>query len=133
MGNRLQHQPDRTVIPFVASVIVLMGGVAACLAILFVCGEGNQMTVAAVVGGGVAMGILLWFLRDRPEATQRSRYQWIFWRRRPQVKLVYRPQRVRGQSGPYGNNRPATAEELREMKEDINRWVPSRTRHGRQS
>ena len=122
-----QFKPDRNFAPLLATTLVLLGGVVACVGITFVAGEVRPMPIAIAVSTGVGVGLLLWLLRDRPVAAQRSWYLWVLERRSRKQRQSYEL-RVVHPRVEYGTNRPATLEELRAQQDATRTWVPSQAR-----
>lgn len=130
MADPLGQRPNRNIAPFLAAM-VLLGGVGACVGIMLISGETGPAPIGVAVGGAFAFGLLLWSLRDRPVAQQRSWYSWVFHRpRQRHVSVEVRSIRPRAQ---FGTNQPPTLEQLKQLKDDTRTWVPSQGRGGRPS
>jgi hypothetical protein len=126
----LAIQPDRRAAPLIATAFVLLGGAAACLGIIFAFGEAKPVPIAIACGSIVGLAVVLWLLRDKPEAKQRHWFSWVLARNARPARSSYRP-KAAPQAQQFGTNRPPTVEEVRELKSDLRTWVPSQTRAAR--
>lgn len=74
---------------------------------------------------------LLWLLRDRRENRWlEGGHAWLLRRRPDEQTLHYSPRLIKPVVRVYGTNQPPTAEEIHELAQDTNTWVPSaRSRH----
>ncbi len=124
MGDPLQFRPDRNFAPLLATAIVLVGGVVVCVGIMLAAGEVKPVPVALAVGFGVAMGMVLWSLREKPVVQRRSWFAWVAHGRGRKQRTTYEL-RILHPRKQYGQNRPPTLEELREMQDATRTWVPS--------
>lgn len=130
MGDPLPFKPDRNFAPLLATFLVLVGGVTVCLGIMFAAGEASPMPAAVAVGFGVAMGMLLWSLREKPVVQRRSWFAWVSHGRGRKQRTTYEL-RILHPRVQYGQNRPPTLEELREMQDATRTWVPASGRSSR--
>ena len=126
MGDPLHFTPDRNSAPLLATSCVLLLGVAACIAIAFSSGEVHPMPIAIAVGVGLSLGFILWCLRDRPVARQRSWFAWVMHRPHRKARVTYEL-RVAHPRVNYGDKHPATLEELRDQQDPTRTWVPSQS------
>ncbi len=125
-GN-LQPGPNRNFAPLLATFCVLVGGVIACAAIVLAAGEFHPRPILIAAGSMVGLIILIWLLRDRPEARKRDWYAWVKHRNARPARSVYEIRKTRAPVE-YGTNAPPTLDDLREARENIKTWVPSNSR-----
>lgn len=131
MSDPLQIKPDRNFAPLLATSVVLLGGVTVCLGIMYGSGGDVQpLPVAITVGVGLGMGILLWSLRDRPQAQRRSWFAWVGFGQSRKQRLSYE-MRIVHPKVTYGDKQPPTLEELREIQDATRTWVPAAGRTNR--
>jgi len=125
MSKPLQYRPDKSSGPLFATALVLFMGLIGCLAVYFG-GGGNDMLPPSLMG--IAFVLLLGMaiaMRDRPEATEASRWSLLASRRvKTQRQVLVQIQKPTASE--YGTQRPSTAEEVRDLKDDTKTWVPSR-------
>lgn len=123
MGDDLRYRPNRMIAPLMATAAILLMGTAFCVALIFAFGEAKPVPVAIAVGSAVGFGILLWLLRDRPTAEKRGWFAWIKRRGAQDEQDFFRVAMIRRQQK-FGDNRPPTLDELREIKDPTRTWVP---------
>ncbi len=127
MGQRPQHDLGDKATALLATTFVVFGGAAVCA--LIATAFSSRPSERALTLGAVfaAMLLLLWVLRERPRnELKETRYFWLLRRRPKRQKTVVeiRFQRPRKPTQ-YGTNRPPTAEQIRELRENVNTWVPA--------
>jgi hypothetical protein len=130
MKDHIPVKPDRNFAPLLASFLVLLGGLIACVVIVFAGGGMKPELIMMVVGLTLGFGLLLWLLRDKPEAQRRSLYSLMFHRPK-KVHHEYSIKRVQRERASE-ERRPPTLEELREMRDQTRTWVPSSSRYRRE-
>ena len=128
MKDPLQIRPSRVLAPLLATAAILLMGTAFVVAIILGFGEAKPIPIAIAVGCGFTVGLLLWLLRDKPEAKQRHWFAWVSSRRGVPEPPAYRLAIIR-QKLEFGKKQPPTLEELREMKDPTRTWVPHRSRN----
>ncbi|MGE3314847.1 MAG: hypothetical protein AB7O26_06980 [Planctomycetaceae bacterium] len=120
-----------------ATTYVLLSGLAVCSMIVLT-SAGGMVAVRLLltcIGTTLLLWVLAWILRDRrTSSSDITNIVWLAHRRKARAaSLVYKP-RVRRDSplsAPAGGNAPPTVEQLREISQNVNTWVPSRTRAAR--
>ncbi|MFV0442527.1 MAG: hypothetical protein ACK5Q5_03045 [Planctomycetaceae bacterium] len=127
MGDDLRYRPSRSVAPLMAAAFVLLMGTAFCVALLMAFDGGSPIPVAIAVGSAVGFGLLMWLLRDRPEAGKRNWFAWVNRRGQDAEQAMYRVAVIRHKHS-LGDKRPPTLDELRELKDPTRTWVPRRDR-----
>ena len=103
-------------------------GCTICTALLFHQTPNLSMAVLSVGGAFALLSVVLKLKPDLP-----SDCLWIFTRGRRSAEKEYTPRLIKSKSESYGTNRPPTAEEIRDLKDNPRNWVPSNTRRGRNS
>lgn len=89
-----------------------------------------EVPVYVLAIGGVTV-LLTLLLRLRPDLP--SACFWLFTHGRGQAEPDYVPRLIKDAPKTFGDKRPPTVEELRELKENPRNWVPSKSRAARQS
>ncbi|MCA8997242.1 MAG: hypothetical protein KDA80_09650 [Planctomycetaceae bacterium] len=117
-------RPDKRSGPLLASaLVVFLGGLG--VAIIMAAGGADPAAGLTIFGAGLGLIFCLALLgRAVPSTTLSDLYGWVTSKdSRPAVD--YEPRAVGQRRHEYGTNRPPTAEEVREMKESPNCWVPN--------
>lgn len=119
---------------FAGSILAsaLVGLVGALGMVFIVAGGGGDPVWTLIVVGLVMVGmtVLFWGINRMSQMTAKDCYNWVFSKKaRPEKE--YTPQRKASRSKKYGENRPTSAEEVRELKDDMRNWVPSNTSSGK--
>ena len=123
MGN-LEYKPSKRAAPLVATAAVIFMG-AMGMSIMIAAGGGDPLLVMGIFGGIIALLIAgLWLLRGTASLASSSRFGWVF-SRDARPAEVYIP-KVRRQRHQYGNNLPPTVEDVKEAKDGLHNWVPSK-------
>lgn len=130
MGDNLNYRPNRTLAPLLATAAILLMGTAFCIAIIFAFGEAKPIPVAIAIGSAIGFGILMWLLRDKPTAEKRNWFAWVSRKKDHAEQDAYRVAVIRHKHN-YGDNRPPTLDELRELKDPTRTWVPHSQRSTR--
>jgi hypothetical protein len=121
---RLQFRSDRRAATLLATAVVLLGGLSCCIAILLVFAEGRAVPLTIAIGSTIALMILIWAIRERTESRQKHWFAWVFHRGARPARVVYEARKLSPE--PHcGANSPPTLEQVRELKENVNTWVPS--------
>ena len=86
----------------------------------------NQPAIVWIIGaaGLLALMLLVWLLRDRPNSSLRDSFGWLS-RRSKEQTLDYDPQLIKSGPQKFGTNLPPSVEEIRELKDTDRNWVPS--------
>ena len=127
MAQRRNELAERAVV-ILATAFVVMGGLIASLFLIVVNSTTPTQTVIYFSAGCLAVGILLWMLRERDPLTPRASV--FTWFSRPkattfQYKLKVRKSRSSQNQEPQ---QPPTAAQVREMKQEaLGTWVPSKS------
>lgn len=127
MAQRRNELAERAV-TILATTFVVMGGVAASIFLIVVNSTTPTQTLIYFALGCVAVGILLWLLREPdPLSPRASIFAWLS---RPKPTTYHYKLKVRKSRG-SGNQKPQqpmTAEQVREIKQEaLGTWVPSKT------
>lgn len=110
-----------------ATLVVFMG--AAGAAAVMAGGGADPVLALFVVGGAIVLIGLLIYLCSVSPAVGASLYGWVASRYARPEPLDYRPAlKSSGEHVCYGSNAPPTADDVRELKDSINTWVPSGAR-----
>lgn len=119
-GNLSQQRPSGSV---AAAAIVLMLGTVGCTVVMAIAGQDPVAAGLLFVGGLLLIGLMTWLLRTTPDLGA-ALYGWVRSRhvRPPEVHYEPTPRQHRSQS--FGTNSPPSVEEVRELKEGLNTWVP---------
>ncbi len=109
-----------------ATAFVVTIGLALCVGMIFVFPQDPRQP--AMFGGGILLVflVLMYLLRDKKTRPTNSASV-LIWGRKPQeTEPDYKPQLIKQpERRNYGGNEPPTAERLREIRAESNRWVPS--------
>ncbi len=126
MAQRRNELAEKAVTILATAWVVLCGAGASVF--LIVSGSTTPtQTLLVFAGAVVGVGFLLWLLRERnPLLPRASMFAWF---RRPKTKTVHYELRVKKMArNPHDPlPQPPTVERLRELSEEGNTWVPSRT------
>ena len=133
MGDNLQFRPNRMIAPLMATAVILLLGTAFCVAIILAFGEARPVPIGIAIGSAVGFAVLMWSLRDKPEARKRRWFAWLTRRPGDDERKFYRVAALQRRLE-YGKNKPPTLEQLRELKDPTRTWVPAKDRRedGRQ-
>jgi hypothetical protein len=110
-----------------AATVVMTGGLGVCLMITFLFASGSWVPWVAIGCGVVFLCVMLWLLNDSPQ--RRAKDTNLYGVRKEQANEYvesFRPRR-RGRRGQvdFGTNKPPSADDVRQIKEDSNVWFPS--------
>ncbi len=110
-----------------AATVVMTGGLGVCLGITFLFASDTWIPWAAIGCGVVFICVTFWLLTDSPE---RRAHDTNFYTVRKEQADEYvesfRPRRRRRRGHvEFGTNKPPSADDLRQIKEDSNVWFPS--------
>jgi len=110
-----------------AATVVMTGGLGVCLMITFLFASDTWIPWAAIGCGFVFVCLTLWLLTDSPQ--RRAKDTNLYTVRKEQVDEYvesFRPRRRRRRGHvEFGSNKPPSADDLRQIKEDSNVWFPS--------
>ena len=125
MAQRRNELAERAVV-ILATSFVVMGGVGASLFLIVTGSTTPTQTILYFAAGCLAVGILLWLLRERDPLTPRPSV--FTWFSRPKATTYHYKLKVRKSrnSGNQQPQQPPTAEQVREIKQEaLGTWVPS--------
>lgn len=126
MSHRFEFRPDRRAGPLLASAMVIfLGG----LGVAIVAAAGGSDPIAVLIIFGCVIGIVLClslFGRAAPSQTLGRLYGWVT-SKEARPAMDYVPKTTREKAIRYGTNAPPSADEVRDLKEGLNNWVPGRT------
>jgi hypothetical protein len=123
MRVRRNKDAGRDYVSLLAASFVMVGGLLTCG--MIVASSASKparpalLSLLAVVG----LALVVWLLRDRNESVAKERF-FGFLRARPPEPPEYEP-RVRRAYQAAGDTQPPTVEKLRELRQNVNTWVPS--------
>ena len=133
MSNMRRHSDrdhGRFAAALFAATVVITGGGGICLAIAFCFAPDDVWLPAGLVVGGIAaLSFVIWLLTSQP--LRKARNSNIYAAQRETLNDYvesFRPDLRRRQSRHFGTNKPPTAGDLRQIKEDSNSWYPSERR-----
>jgi len=109
-----------------ASTFVVIAGGLVCAFMIFTFSDHPEKDFLWLGGGVAGLGLLIWLLRDKPPNDVRTRNFFWFTRKKPAPYLPnYAPRKRRNpEKIPLGSNEPRSAENVRQLKEGANTWVP---------
>ncbi len=108
-------------------------GLFGALGIAFVSaasGGDPVITLGVILGGACGLFLVIWLLNTTSNVSPRACYNWVF-SKNARPKADYEPRRKRTKKEDYGTQTPASAEEVKDLKDGLRNWVPSNTREGR--
>lgn len=126
MSEKFDGRPNRLIAPLFASSFVCVIG-AVGVTIVIILSGGNLVAASGLLlflACCIILGVLL--LRVVPATTLEATYSWVR-SRHAKPENEYDPKRAATTRKSYGTNHPPTAEEVRELKDGLNNWVPSNT------
>jgi hypothetical protein len=110
-----------------AATVVMTGGLGVCLMITFLFASDTWIPWAAIGCGLVFVCLMLWLLTEPPQ--RRVKDTNLYTVRKEQADEYvesFRPRRRRRRGHvEFGTNKPPSADDLRQIKEDSNVWFPS--------
>jgi hypothetical protein len=124
MSGKFEGRPDRRAGPLLASSLVMLLG-ALGIAILAAAG-GKDPYIGLFVFLGALGGVLVfgYLVQHLPTGTMSTRFDWMKSKdARPANDYAPQPRRPRRQH--YGERQPPSVEDIRDLKEGLNNWVPS--------
>ena len=126
MPQRRNELADKAVLVF-ATAWVVFGGIATSVFLIFTNSTNPSTTLLYLAGGGLAVALVLWILREPDPLSPRGS---IFaWFRRPKSITYHYKLKVRkpGQVARTAPQQPPTAERIREIAQDnMATWVLTR-------
>jgi len=125
MAGQFQFRPDRRSGPLLASTLVLFLGAIAAAVVTTASGKSPYFGLLIFAAFAAVVPICVIFLRVTPQRTLTSLYGWIQ-SRNTQPKTDYQLRTVRTTRA-YGTNRPPSVDDLKDLKDGPNNWVPSKT------
>jgi hypothetical protein len=131
ISQDMEKRPSRIAGPLLASMLVVLYG-AIGAAVLIAGGGGNPLTALLILGGVLILfGLFAYFIQSIPRSPMDSAYSWIR-SRQARPDDLYLP-KIRRSRQHYGENAPPTVDDVRELKEGLNNWVPSNVSGRRKS
>src|ERR1700685_4617001 len=123
------HDRSRLSAGLFAATVVITIGLGACLVVALLTAPDEWWTPALVVAAAAALCFILWLFNESP---MRKAKNTNFYRVRKELVDEYvqsfRPRYPRPQVREVGTNKPPSADDLRQIKEDSNAWYPSQRR-----
>lgn len=132
MTHDFDVKPSRRTGSILAATLVLVVGTVGGAIFTGTATHNSEHVTFCVVGGLLTIIVMLWLTSSRPGSFLADRVNWILARHRDE-SLTYLPEvRTPQQRQHFGTNAPPTVDEVRELKEGMNTWVPSKkTGHSR--
>ena len=124
MTHDFHVRPSRQSGSVLAATIVLSVGTVGGAIFTGVATQDAESVMYCVGGGVAAIFTLLWFSTSRAGGYVSEQLGYLL-ARHQQDSLDYHPEQKRPKSTDYGTHRPPTVEEVRELKENTNTWVPA--------
>lgn len=120
--------PGRSAAGWLATCLVVLGGSLGCLVIIFAGASDPVPGLVGFAGAFTCLLLLLWLLREKPKNEVRTQHMlWLFRREPPAPRTQYAVRRQPPSQQPAGHaNRPPTADEVRQLKDDPHNWIPAR-------
>jgi hypothetical protein len=123
-----QHDRDygRYAAGLFAATVVMTGGFGVCLMIGFVAAPDAVWPAVLAVGGAILLSMTLWLFSNQPVRTAKDSNLYTV-----RKELVddyvqsFRPKHRPRPGRDVGTNKPPSADDLRQIKEDSNAWYPS--------
>jgi hypothetical protein len=112
-----------------AATVVMTTGLGVCVIIAFLFAPDAWWPLVGIVGGVAALSLTLWLFSDTP--LRRAKDSNLYRVRKELVDEYvqsFRPRHRPRQVRQVGTNKPPSADDLRQIKEDSNAWYPSRRR-----
>jgi hypothetical protein len=109
-----------------AATVVMTGGLGVCLMITFLFASDSWIPWTAIGSGFLFLCLMLWLLSDSPQ--RRVKDTNLYTVRKEQADEYvesFRPRRRGRRHAEFGTNKPPSADDLRQLKEDSNVWYPS--------
>lgn len=127
-GN--DRQFGRTAAGLFAATVVMTGGLGVCLMITFLFANGTWVPWFAIGCGFVFLCLMLWLFTDSPQRQARATNLYSVRKEQADEYVEsFRPRRRRRRGHvEFGNNKPPSADDVRQIKEDSNVWYPSERR-----
>ncbi|HEX4072979.1 MAG TPA: hypothetical protein VHX68_17495 [Planctomycetaceae bacterium] len=122
----IDHDHGRFAGSLFAATVVMTVGLGVCLVIVFLFAPDAVWPLTLVVGGIVGSMVLVCLFNS--SILRRARDSNLYGARRELVDNYvesFRPRHRRRSGAQAGTNKPPTADELRQIKEDSNAWYPS--------
>jgi hypothetical protein len=124
-----RNDSGRNAAALLASVLVIVGGLFACVMIALVFAQKPMVPLSACVLYLSTVVLMLWLGRERPRSqggVGASVFQFLRTRKHEDYVPHYKPRRRRGHVNQvFGTNDPPTAETVREIADTSRNWVPS--------
>jgi hypothetical protein len=113
-----------------AATVVMTGGLGVCLMITFLFANNTWIPWVAIGCGFVFLCLMLWLLSDSPPRQAKdTNFYGTQKEQLDQYVESFRPKRRRRRGHvEFGTNKPPSADDVRQIKEDSNVWYPSERR-----
>ena len=125
MPRSIQANPNRQSAPMLATFLTLMYGVIGCSFAIVFSSDAPEWHFGIVLTAILAFALLCYLMRRAARDVVQSAATWIMRHRNDDPLADYSPTRKRGGIRQYGTQRPATADEVRQMQADRNVFVPA--------
>ncbi len=126
MTHDFDVKPSRRSGSILAATLVLVVGTVGASIFTGTATHNTEYTLACIVGCIVAVVVMLWLTSSRPGSFLADQVNWILARHRDE-SLTYLPEiRTSQRRQHFGTNAPPTVDDVRELKEGMNTWVPSK-------
>jgi hypothetical protein len=112
-----------------AATVVITCGLGVCLMFAFVFAPDVWWPLLLIIGGVAALSTTLWLFTEPPY--RRAKDSNLYGVRKELVDNYvesFRPRHRRRAGRDLGTNKPPSADDLRQIKEDSNAWYPSERR-----
>ena len=123
------NEMGREAVSALATIAVVIGGTMALVFVIVVGSDRPGPYLGGVAAGVILLCVLLFLARSQPSSAGNTRRPWwkIFRRRTetPEPEIIL--ERRKDPAAAFDSNQPPTAEQLRDMKNHNNTWVPNRT------
>lgn len=133
MADAPKNRPNRIAASLLATALVLLLGALGAAVVMAAMG-GDPLSIPAIFGCALAMIVLVtWVTRATP-STRSSVYNWVRGRHMRPAHMDYVPSvREGSRRKHFGTNTPPSVDDVRELKEGGNTWVPSKARSRKKS
>ena len=127
--RRPRRERGREAVSAVAASGVVIGGAMALVCVIVVGRDRSGPYLGGVAAGVILLCLLLFLARSQPSSAGNTRRPWWkIYRGRtetPEPQIILERRKV--PAAAFDSHQPPTAEQLRDMKDHNNTWVPNRT------
>lgn len=117
-------RPSQKAVTLLATTFVLLGGLVATTFIILTATDDPLPKLLGLAGGMGVFALLLWLLRDRKPGSS-ARWDWTWLRRKSPSAPAWRAAFRRPHSNASAAPQPPTVEDVRELSQNVNTWVPT--------